>query len=348
MTYKVAHYINQFFAGVGGENAADFRPLIQAGPVGPGKQMETLFGGRAEISATLICGDNYFAVRPDEALAILGDALEEHKPDLIIAGPSFFAGRYGFACGRVIAEAGRRLGIPGVAGMSAESPAVEMFRGGMYIVETGGSAKTMRRALEGMTALAEKLLRGAPLGTAADEGYFHRNCRKNFFFGKNGGARAVDMLLAKIAGEPFVSEYIQKIPERVAIAPRVADLSAATVALLNTGGMVPAGNPDRIEGSAATKFGVYPTEGLDALEAGKIVSVHGGYDTTFSDADPNRIVPLDILREFEREGRIGKVHEFFYSTVGTGAPLATGEAFGRSIAGMLTAAGVDAAIMVST
>lgn len=348
MTYKVMHYINQFFAGAGGEDAADFQPLLQPGPVGSGKQLEALFGGRAEVAATFICGDNFFAVRQEEALALFREALEKHGPDLVIAGPSFYAGRYGFACGSVIAEAKKVLGIPGVAGMSAESPAVEMFRGDMYIVETGGSARGMKRALEDMTALAEKLLRGEPLGEAASEGYFHRNRRKNFFCGKNGGARAVDMLLAKLAGEPFVSEYIQKLPERVAIAPRVANLSAATVALLNTGGMVPAGNPDRIEGSAATKFGVYPTAGLDALEPGVVVSVHGGYDTTFSDEDPNRIVPLDILREFEREGRIGKVHEFFYSTVGTGASLASGESFGRSIAGMLTEAGVDAAIMVST
>lgn len=267
---------------------------------------------------------------------------------MIVAGPSFYAGRYGFACGHAIAEADRVLGIPGVAGMSDESPAVEMFREKAFIVRTGDSARAMKRALEDMTALAKKILKDEPLGEASSEGYFHRNRRRNFFCERNGGARAVDMLLAKIAGEPFVSEYTQKIPERVAVAPRVADLSKATIALLNTGGMVPAGNPDRIEGSAATKFGVYSMEGLPALASGQIVSVHGGYDSTFSDENPNRIVPLDVLRDLEKSGDIGKVHEFFYSTVGTGASLSNGEAFGRGIAGMLSEAGVDAAIMVST
>ena len=89
-------------------------------------------------------------------------------------------------------------------------------------------------------------------------------------------------------------------------------------------------------------------EGLPALEKGKIVSIHGGYDTSYAYENPNRIVPLDIMRELEANGVIGKVHEFFYSTAGTGASLINGEAFGRAIAGMLNKAGVDAAIMVST
>ena len=54
------------------------------------------------------------------------------------------------------------------------------------------------------------------------------------------------------------------------------------------------------------------------------------------------------MRGLEKEGVIGKMHETFYTTVGTGASLLNGEAFGRGIAGALKEAGVDAAIMVST
>jgi len=348
MAYRALHYINQFFAGIGGEDAAGFAPETRTGALGPGVQLQAYFGGEAEISATFICGDNYFATNRDESLALLAVALEQCKPDLIIAGPSFYAGRYGFACGHAIREAGRLLGIPGVAGMSEDSPAVEMFREDGFIVSTGASARSMKSALERMASLAKKLLKGEQLGTAEGEGYFHRRKRANFFMEKNGGERAVDMLLAKITGEAFVSEYTQRIPEKAAPAPRVADLTGATIALLNTGGLVPAGNPDRIEGSAATKFGVYPLEGLSELEAGKVVSVHGGYDTTFCDENPNRIVPLDVMRELEREGIIGKIHDFYYSTVGTGASTSNAEAFGRDIALILNNAHVDAAIMVST
>ncbi|ANZ46266.1 beta-aspartate methyltransferase [Cloacibacillus porcorum] len=348
MTYKILHYINQFFAGVGGEDAADYEPEIKKGAVGPGLQLNNLFHGEAEVVATFICGDNYFATHTGQVLEMFDGALEEFQPDIVIAGPSFYAGRYGLACGNVIKEAAKVLCIPGIAGMNVESPAVEMFRSDVFIIKTGDSARDMKNALEKMTRLARKLLNKEPINGADENGYFHRGFRKNFRLEECGGKRAVDMLLKKMAGEEFISEYIQPIPEKVDPAPCIKDMSKATVALLTTGGMVPAGNPDRIEGSAATKFGVYSMEGLNALEKGKVVSVHGGYDTSFAYEDPNRIVPLDVLRELETNGEIGSVHEFFYSTSGTGASLLNGEAFGRSIAEKLNKAGVDAAIMVST
>ena len=348
MVYKILHYINQFFAGVGGEDKADFEPKAVSGAMGPGVQLEKLFGGKADISMTYVCGDNYFAEHTDEVLADFAEVLAREEPDLIIAGPSFYAGRYGFACGHVIKKAQELPGIPGIAGMNNESPAVEMFRDDMYIIKTGNSVRAMKPALEDMAALVGKLLAKEPLGSAVFENYFHRHVRKNFFRAENGGKRAVDMLLKKMSGEPFVSEYLQEIPEKVAIAPPVKDLAKATVALLNTGGIVPAGNPDKIESSSATKYGAYSAAGCERLEAGKIISIHGGYDTSFANADPNRIVPVDVMRGLEKEGVIGKMHETFYTTVGTGASLLNGEAFGRGIAGALKEAGVDAAIMVST
>lgn len=348
MTYKVLHYINQFFAGIGGEDKADYAPEVRHGALGPGLMAEKLLGEDVSIIATFICGDNYFATCQEEVLRLFSKALDEYRPDLIIAGPSFYAGRYGYACGHIAVESARKNGVPTIAGMSVENPATEMFREKMFIVKTGSSAHSMKKALEDICALAGKILREETLRPAEEEGYFHRNIRRNFFCRENGGARAVDMLVKKMAGEPYISEYIQTIPEKVPSAPAVGDLRHATVALLNTGGIVPFGNPDRIEGSAATKFGVYDMEGMERLNPGEFVSVHGGYDSTMSDADPNRIVPLDVLREMEKNGDIKKLHEKFYSTVGTGASLLNGQVFGRDIAARLKKAEVNAAIMVST
>ena len=36
---KVVHYINQFYAGKGGEDKADHRPEAVTGPVGPGAEI---------------------------------------------------------------------------------------------------------------------------------------------------------------------------------------------------------------------------------------------------------------------------------------------------------------------
>ena len=38
---RVAHYVNQFFAGVGGEEHADVGVTARPGAVGPGRALET-------------------------------------------------------------------------------------------------------------------------------------------------------------------------------------------------------------------------------------------------------------------------------------------------------------------
>ena len=58
---KVVHYINQFFAGLGGEDKAEIGPQLSEGHVGPGMAIQKALGDRGEIVATVICGDNYFA-----------------------------------------------------------------------------------------------------------------------------------------------------------------------------------------------------------------------------------------------------------------------------------------------
>ena len=54
------------------------------------------------------------------------------------------------------------------------------------------------------------------------------------------------------------------------------------------------------------------------------------------------------MREFEREGKIGKLHDYFYTTVGNGTAVASAKAFAAEYAQKLLAAGVDAVIMTST
>ena len=44
MAYRVVHYINQFYAGIGGEEKADVPPEIRDGVVGPGAALKAAFG----------------------------------------------------------------------------------------------------------------------------------------------------------------------------------------------------------------------------------------------------------------------------------------------------------------
>ena len=115
---RVVHYLNQFFAGFGGEDSAGTAPVRLEGAVGPGRALGL------EVAATLACGDDYFGEHEEAALAATPAlARRAERPDVLVCGPSFGSGRYGYACGMLAREAARR-GIPAVCAMHPESPGV--------------------------------------------------------------------------------------------------------------------------------------------------------------------------------------------------------------------------------
>ena len=59
---------------------------------------------------------------------------------------------------------------------------------------------------------------------------------------------------------------------------------------------MPQGNPDRLPTRHANVWLRYPIVGVDSLSPDAYESVHAGFDTTFANADPNRLVPLDAAR----------------------------------------------------
>ena len=175
-----------------------------------------------------------------------------------------------------------------------------------------------------------------------------RGLRANRFVEHTGAARAVDMLLARIEGRPYETEYDMPRFDRVAPAPPLVNPESATVALVTSGGIVPRGNPDRIEAANASRYGTYPVAGLEALTADSHQSVHGGYDPTFANADPNRVLPLDALRELEAAGRIGRLHPRYYATVGNATSVDRARRYGAEIAAALVNEGVQAVVFTST
>ena len=54
---RVAHFINQFFAGLGGQEASQAGLEVREGPVGPGKALEAALAGQGQVVVTLVCGD---------------------------------------------------------------------------------------------------------------------------------------------------------------------------------------------------------------------------------------------------------------------------------------------------
>lgn len=346
MSKRVVHYINQFFANIGGEEMAHIEPELREGVVGPGMALNTAWKGEAEIVNTIVCGDSYFAEHEAEAKEKILGWVKEIKPDFFIAGPAFNAGRYGYACAN-ICVAVQELGIPVLTGMYQENPGAD-YKEKILIVATRDSAAGMRQAAPTMAKLALKIMNGEKLGASCEDGYMNNGIRVNFFEKERGAKRAVDMLINKLNGKPFVTEYPMPSFDRVAPNHAIKDLSKATIALCTSGGIVPKGNPDHIESSSASHYGEYNIAGVDDLTSETFETAHGGYDPIYANEDPDRVLPVDVMRDLEKEGKIGKLHDYYYATVGNGTAVASAKKFAAEYAQKLLAAGVDAVIMTST
>jgi len=345
---RVVHYINNFFAGIGGEEKADIPPQEKSGAIGPGLALNKSLGDDGDIVATIICGDSYFGENFDEATEQLLEMIKAHKPDLFVAGPAFNAGRYGVACGAIAKAVEENLQIPVITGMYEENPGVDMYKKGIHIIKTGNSAADMKKSVSKMTELALKMVKCEEILGPDEEGYHTRGIRVNYFNDKRGSERAVEMILKKVKGAEYVTEYPMPDFGNVTPNPAIKDLSKIKVAVVTSGGIVPTSNPDRIESSSATKYGIYDITGLERMPAEQFTSIHGGYDRTYALEDINRVVPLDVLRDMEREGVIGSLENYFVTTTGTGTSVGNARGFGEEFSNKLLADGVEAVILTST
>lgn len=345
---RVAHFINQFFAGLGGQEAVATPLEVRTGPVGPGKALETALAGQAEVVATLVAGDGWFNDHVDLAIERALAGLAAARADVLVTGPAFDSGLYGLNCARLGNAAAERLKLPVVSGMFPENPGVDPGRRGAFIVPTGRSAGTMPKAITAMAALVVRAGGGEHPGAPEAAGYIPRGVRLNVVTDRNGAERAVEMLVAKMAGRAYATEIPLPAFEAVAAAPPVADLRRVTVGLVTTGGIVPRGNPDRLESRRATGWRRYAIGDLDEASASRFECIHGGFDGQYANEDPNRVIPIDTLRDLEREGAIAALAPVLWSTTGNAGPLDRARRFGEEIARDMSAAGVGAVVLTAT
>lgn len=345
MAKNILYYLNQFFGQIGGEDQAHIGPQYKEGAVGPAAAFEKELGGEGRVVGTLICGDNYFNENVEAVEVEMKKLYDEIKPDLVVAGPAFNAGRYGMACAGV-AKFFNDLDVPVITGMYEENPGLDAAKGAAYTVRTSNSAADMRKTLPVMGNVAKKILAGEQPKPDTD-GYFVQGKRLTVLVDKTGSERAIEMLMKRLKGEEFETEMPMPTFDMVEPAAPIADLSKAVIALVTSGGIVPLGNPDRIQSASAQKWGKYNVDGLANLEEG-FCTIHGGYDPVYANESPDRVVPLDALRELEKEGVVGGVYKDFYTTTGTGTAVGNSIQFGSEIGKELKEAGVDGVILTST
>ncbi len=345
---RVIHYVNQFFGGLGGEEKASEGPRILACATGLGKALHDALKERGEVVATLACGDNYFVEKMHEVIQDLIHLLSPYNPDLLIAGPAFNSGRYGVSCGALCMAVQEKLGIPTITGMYEENPGVGLYKKNTYIIKTTESVRGMSEAISKMINLGVKLADKQEIGKPDEEGYFPRGILKLGFSERTTAERAVDMVLAKLQGKPFETELRLPNFERIKPAAPIKNLSTSKISIVTDGGLAPKGNPDNIESLRATKYGKYGIKYVSRLDAKDYDVFHIGFDPKAVKEDPHRLVPLDVMRDLEREGLLGQIDDNFYSTTGVGTTLENSRKIGRNIAERLKADQVDGVILTST
>lgn len=356
---RVVHYLNQFFGQIGGEDKADNGFLLKQGPVGPGMALQNELSDNGEIVATVICGDNYFSKDAEKSAEEGLELIRSYHPDLFFAGPAFEAGRYGVSCGAFCKIVADKLGIPAISGMYDENPGVELYRRYAFICKTGSSARDMIRSIKKMTKLGMELLKKniesklvsrENIPNPDNFEYFTRFILRNEYIEKTAAERSVEKLIAKLNGKIFESEIMLPEFEKTDPPPPLKHPENCTIAIVSDGGLVPKGNPHKLSSRGNTRWAMYEFNELLPEESKEIQYeiAHTGYFNVEVMEDPNRLVPIDVLKELEREGKIGKLHPTFFSTSGNATVAKRCMEMGEEIASEIHNREIDAVILTST
>ena len=350
----IVHIVNQFFAGMGGEDKAGVPVGVIENTAGAARGLQSQLANQAKILCTIYYGDNYFHEHKEQALQAIVDALRSRAPDIVVAGPAFNSGRYGVSCVEICNAIASAQNIPCVTAMHEENPAIGTYRDlanlRVYCLPTAETAAGMTDALKALAKFVTRLASKEEIGPAQQEGYIGRGIRRLEKTDRPGAERAIEMLLKKINGQPFTSEVPMEAWDDIAPAPALDHLKDRNIAVVTTSGVVPWGNPDRFKTYRNTHWRKYNIAELKELEPGKWEAVHGGYNVAYMNKNPHYGVPLDALRSLEAEGVIGpgKLYPAYYVIPGNQGSPAVMRRVGQEIAADLKKDNVEGVLFVAT
>lgn len=343
--HRIVHYLNQFYAGYGGEEYAGVRPYIIEGSVGPGKLLEQVSDGVIEIVGTVVCGDNYF-VENNKSIDEIMKLILSLGPDGLVAGPAFLSGRYGEACAAICNKVASKLKLPVITGLHPEHPSVKTYRSHIPITKTGNSGADMRNNIPVMAKILIKLLEGIDLDDEDKEKLFKKGLKENVIVKENTAKRALDMLMLKYQNKEWTTELPMIEFDSINPAHPIKE-NVFKISLITDGGLILKGNPEKMSSGRSDKISCIGISNWDKLSASNVEIYHYGYDTRFVLEDPNRLVPLDVVIEYEKCGKL-ILHPTIYSTAGVGTSVENAKRFGKEIAQDMINNNVKAGIITST
>lgn len=353
---RVVLYLNQFFGQLGGEAAASVGFTVKEELVGPGMAFKKFLGDDAEIVATIICGDDFFSGEPEVHAGEFVELAKGYKPDVVFAGPAFAAGRYSVACGAICKKVQEDLGIPAISAMDESAPGTDMYRKDIYITKTSNNSRDMVKNINDMVNLSNYLLADksdeyTPLLSLdhipdpVEYNYFHRDVLRNAFCEESQAARAVAKLVAKIKGEPFVTEVVPEVLEIIEPPKPIKDMSKATIGFASDGGLVPKGNPDRM----ATRSNlIWNSYDMDEMFKDYEV-IHAGYFNDYVLQSADRLLPRDVVLDMVAEGKVGALDNNYYAMPACTTVSKRCAEVGEAMAADIVKNGnIDAVILTST
>ncbi|MBI4526693.1 MAG: glycine/betaine/sarcosine/D-proline family reductase selenoprotein B [Deltaproteobacteria bacterium] len=350
--FTVVHILNQFFAGLGGEEKADTPVGVLEGAAGAARGLQAQLGNQAKVVATIFFGDNYFHEHVEEVKDAVAREVRSRRPQVVVAGPAFSSGRYGVACVEICQLLAGTFDTTCVTAMHPENAAVPIYKAyhnpKVFLLPTAETAAGMTEALKAVAPFVSRLGRGEEIGRASQEGYIARGIRRPEKVDRRGSARAIEMILKKLRGEPFITELPMEVWDQVTPAPPISDLSSATIAIVTTSGVVPWGNPDGFKIFRNAQWRKYNITELKAMEPGRWEVVHGGYNTSFINGNPHYGVPLDAVRALEAKKVIRRLYHSFYVVPGSQGIPSVMQRIGQEIATDLSSERVDGVLLVST
>src|SRR5947207_4235101 len=351
---KIVHVVNQFFAGLGGEEKAGLLVGVIEGCAGAARALAQKLGAAGEVVCTIYVGDNYFHEHKEEALKAILEAVGAAEPEVLAAGPAFNSGRYGLACVEICNAVANGLEISCLTAMHEENPGVGAYREfvnpRIYCLPTTEATTGMSDALTRLAGFAIRLAGREEIGSAAKDGYIGRGIRRLDTTDRSGATRALDMLLKKINNQPFESELPMEVWDDTPPAPPLSQVKDRNIAVVTTSGVVPWGNPDKFKTYRNTYWRKYNIAELKELEPGKWEAVHGGYNVAYMNQNPHYGVPLDALRALEAEGVIGagKLYPAYYVIPGNQGSPTVMRRIGQEIAADLKKDNVEGVLFVAT
>ena len=235
------------------------------------------------------------------AIAEILALIQEAEPDLVVAGPAFTSGRYGLACARVAAAA-TAAGLTAVARHAPRQPRARRGRHGRRWWPAGEAARTWARrstrcrprpprcsSRASRSPPTTAASAAAPPSAAVADGQRRRPGPSTWSWpawAATGTPPRSPSPASTRSRRPRPSTTRRQ--SRSPSSPRAAWSPTPTPAAWSRPGP-PSGCATRSRGS---------TE----LEPGEWRSVHGGFSTVCANADPHRILPLDVARQLEDEG----------------------------------------------